>query len=163
MRWWRHSFADMRLRRAFPRATLEAITRATASGEARHRGEVCFAVEPTLPLALRLRRITPRARAEAVFAEQRVWDTEDNTGVLIYVLLAERAIEIVADRGIAARIPPERWQAVCAALAEAYRRSDYLAGSLAAIDAVHAMLAEHFPHRPGSADSNELPDAPVVL
>jgi len=96
-----------------------------------------------------------------VFALLDVWDTEENTGVLIYVQLVDRAIEIVADRGIAKRVPQAEWDAICRAMERAFRAHRYEQGALEAIGTVTAILARHFP--PGAANPNELPDKPVVL
>ena len=148
-------------RRDFPQRTLDAIERAIAASEARHAGELRFVVEASLPLHVLWRNGTPRARAAEVFAQLRVWDTEHNCGVLIYVQWVDHAVEILADRGIAARVPQAEWEAVCRTMEAAFRRGEYHAGSLAAIDRVGALLREHFPRSPD--DRNELPDRPMVL
>ncbi len=111
MRWIRHLFPGNRARRCFPERTLSAIQHAVAATENRHRGEICFAVEAALPWRALLAGTGARARAHEVFAQLRVWDTRENTGVLVYVLLPEHAIEIVADRGIAARVEEREWRA----------------------------------------------------
>lgn len=153
--WWQ-------LRRRFPAALLDGITAAIAAGERGHRGEVRFAIESRLhPLAV-LEGWDAPARARQVFAQLRVWDTEHNTGVLIYLLLAERRIEIVADRGIAARVTTVQWETICARMRDSYARGQWRAGSLQGIAAVHALLAEHFPDD-GGANPDELPDRPVLL
>jgi len=162
MRWIRHFVANARWRQAFPRAALDAIHRAISAGERRHEGQVCFALEQALPLRDLMRHRTPRDRAEDVFAQLRVWDTQHNCGVLIYVLLAERAIEIVADRGIAARVAPAEWQAVCERMRERFAKREYRDGALEGIEAVNAILARHFPAG-ATPRTNELPDEPVVL
>jgi uncharacterized membrane protein len=162
MRWLRHLFAGDPVGRHFPPAALDAIQRAIAAGERGHRGEVCFAVEGALPWRLALSRRSVRERAAEVFAHLRVWDTRENTGVLIYVLLAERAIEIVADRGIAARIGDAEWQALCACIREHFAAGAFEAGAIAAVERANALLAAHFPADPGD-NPDELPDRPVVL
>jgi TPM domain len=146
-------------RRAFPASTLRQIEEAIKASERRHRGELRFAVEGPLHLA-HLRRST-RARARDAFAALDVWDTEENTGVLIYVQLVDRAIEIVADRGIAARVAQSEWDEVCRAMERAFRRNRYLQGTLEAIVAVTRILERHFPAR--DANPNELPDKPALL
>ena len=114
---WRHFFTTTAsARRAFPPATLDAITAAVMTGEQTHRGEIRLVVEKSLPLAAVWAGVTNRQRALAMFAECGVWDTADNSGVLIYVNLAERRVDIVADRGIDSRIDPATWQAVCTTL-----------------------------------------------
>jgi uncharacterized membrane protein len=163
MRWIRHLFLDHgALRRAFPRAALEAIGRGVAEQERRHRGEVRVAIEGGLPLAELLRRRSARDRAVELFARLRVWDTEDNAGVLIYVLLADRRVEIVADRGIHARVGATAWEAICGAMQREFAAGRHEAGVLAGVAAASDLLALHFPERP-DGNPNEVPDAPLVL
>lgn len=151
------------LPRAFPRRVREAIAAAIAASERRHRGEIVFAVESRLPLLAVARGLTPRRRAAQLFAALGVWETEQNSGVLIYVLLAERALEIVVDRGAARRVPQAQWDAICRAATAAFARGDHAAGALAAVDAVGDLLAAHFPAGDGGRNPNELDDAPVLL
>ena len=158
----KHLVAEGAARRRFPDSTLDAIQKSIATGETRHKGQVCFAIESALPLGELLRGRSTRERAHEVFAHLRVWDTEHNSGVLIYVLIADHAIEIVADRGIAARVAEAEWQAVCARLRDRFAAGDFEAGAIAAVDAVSAILALHFP-ADGSPVPNELPDRPVRL
>ena len=146
-------------RRAFGPASVRAIERAIKDSERRHRGEIRFALEG--PLHVTHLRDSARQRARQVFALLDVWDTEEKTGVLIYVQLVDRAIEIVADRGIAKRVPQAEWDAICRAMERAFRAHRYEQGALEAIGTVTAILARHFP--PGAANPNELPDKPVVL
>jgi uncharacterized membrane protein len=147
--------------RAFPRKALDAIESAISTSEKTHDGELRFAVEAGLhPLPL-WRGLSPRQRAEEVFSALRVWDTEHNSGVLIYVQLVDRRIEIVADRGISARVAQAEWDAICRRMEEAFRAGRFEPGALDAILQITALLAEHFP--PGGANPNELPDRPVVL
>jgi uncharacterized membrane protein len=150
------------LRHRFPAALLDEMTVAIASGERTHRGEVRFAVESRLaPLAV-LEGLDAPVRARQVFAQLRVWDTEHNTGVLFYVLMAEHRIEIVADRGIAARVTATEWEAICARMRDDYARGQWREGSLAGIAAAHVLLAQHFPSD-GTDNPDELPDRPVLL
>lgn len=158
----RHLFAESAARRHFPAATLAAIQAAIATGEQRHQGQVCFAIEGGLPLGAIWRARTPRERAALAFAHLRVWDTQHNSGVLIYVLLADHAIEIVADRGIAARVAPGEWQSICDRMRERFAAADYARGAIDGIAAVSAILAREFP-ADGAARENELPDTPVIL
>jgi hypothetical protein len=162
MRRLRHLFAGDPVGRYFPSITLDAIQRAIAAGESRHRGELCFAVEGSLPWSTLLARRSVRERAADVFAHLRVWDTRENTGVLIYVLLAEHAIEIVADRGVAARIDDAEWSGLCACIREHFLAGAFEAGAIAAIERAHGLLAAHFPADPGD-NPDELPNRPVVL
>lgn len=146
---------------AFPRATLARIAEAVARSEARHRGEIRFVVEGGMPFEDLVRGVQARARAEALFAQLRVWDTEGNSGVLVYVQLLDRRIEIVADRGIAARVAQAEWDAICRGMEAAFRERQFEAGAVAAIERVTALLAAHFPA--AGDNPNELPDRPVVL
>jgi uncharacterized membrane protein len=162
VRYWRHTATDHgSLRRAFPASELDRIQAAIAAGEKNHGGQVVFAVEPALPLGRVHKRVTPRERALEVFGLLRVWDTEHNNGVLIYLLLADRDVEIVADRGIAKSVADEQWRAICAGIESASAVGKHADGVIAGIGAVSALLGEHFPDRDGSG--NELPDKPVVL
>jgi uncharacterized membrane protein len=126
-----------------------------------HRGQLCFAVEGALPPLRVLRKLTPRERALEVFGLLRVWDTEENAGVLIYLLLADRDVEIVADRGIDREVPAGAWQAICARMEAAFRDARLVEGVVVGIEEIAALLAAHFP-RVGAV-ANELPDKPVVL
>jgi len=162
-RFWRHLATDHRsARRAFPEAALRRIEAAIAGGEERHRGQVRFVVEPALPLARVLKALPPRERALEVFGLMRIWDTEDNAGVLVYLLLADRDVEIVADRGIHRKVGASEWEAVCRAMETAFRDGRYVEGAEAGIARISALLAQHFPRRAGDGD-NELPDRPVIL
>ena len=162
LRLLRHLFSDRAAaRRAFPPHVLRAIEAEIKAQESRHRGELRFAVEPSLPLWKLARRPAPRQRALEVFGRLRVWDTEHNSGVLIYVLLADRSVDIVADRGIAARVPQAEWDAVCGAMGEAFRAGEFERGALDGLRRIGALLARHFAAGPGNPD--ELPDAPVML
>ena len=158
----RHVVTDhLSVRRTFPDAALERIEHAIAAGERGHRGQICFAVEGALPPLRVLRHLTPRERALEVFGLLGVWDTEENAGVLVYLLLADRDVEIVADRGIDRRVAPGAWQGICARMEAAFRESRFVDGVLIGIDEISALLAAYFPHT-GNVP-NELPDKPVVL
>ena len=157
-----HWLGRMQVRKTFPQATLDNIQTAIAAGEQNHLGEVCFAIEGGLPWFEAFTYTNARDRAEAAFARLRVWNTEGNTGVLIYILLAEHAIEIIADRGIAAKVAPEQWRAICAELERACRDDKHADGTMAAIASIHALLAEHFPAT-GRSNPDELPNRPTIL
>lgn len=161
MRWIRHLAANASVRRLFPQTTLDAIHQAIAAGEKRHRGEVCFAIEQAMPWRDLARGRSARERAQDVFAQLRVWDTQHNSGVLVYVLAAEHAIEIVADRGIAARVEQKEWQSICDRMRERFAAGDYERGAIDGVNAVSDVLARHFPD--DGSTRNELGDAPVVL
>ncbi len=160
-RWLRHVFAPS-VRRRFPPATLEAITTAIADGERRHGGQVMFAVEADLPVACVWRGVSPRQAAERAFAHLRTWDTAANNGVLIYLLLADHAIEIVADRGLHGRVTPVQWQAICEQLRKDLQGPDPRAALCRAIAAVSTLIAEHFPPL-DTGDADGLPNTPQLL
>ncbi len=162
MRWIKHLCDFGRARRRFPPATLSAIQHAVAADEHRHRGEICFAVEGALPIAALLAGHTARARAHQMFALLRTWDTRDNTGVLVYVLLADHAIEIVADRGIAALIDADEWNVICERLRVRFKAGEFEAGAIDAVAAIGTLLARHFP-ADGHDNPDELPNRPVLL
>lgn len=151
------------LHRAFPRPALERIGHAITQAEAHHSGEIRFALEAALPWSYLRRNAPARQRALMVFSKLRVWDTEHNNGVLLYVELADRAVEIVADRGIAHQVGSAEWEAICRTLREHFRRGAYEAGAIAAIQAIGGKLHQHFPLVPGAERPNELPDKPVEL
>ena len=159
----RHAFGGwFQLGRRFPPALLDALARSIGEGERRHLAEIRFAVESRLPLGAVWRGLSARERAHRVFAEQGVWDTELNNGVLIYVLLADRSIEIVADRGFAQAVDAADWDAVCARMQAAFAAGRWDEGSLAGLEAVHALAERHFPSD-GRPNPNELPDRPILL
>jgi uncharacterized membrane protein len=138
---WHHA-------RAFPRRTLAAIDKAIAESTLQHEGKLCFAVEHALDVRLLLRGMSARERAVEVFAERWVWDTEGNNGVLIYLLLADRDVEIVADRGFHDRVGPADWEAICRRMEAAFQRGEFEAGVLEGIHAVRDLLRTHFPRGP---------------
>ena len=162
-RFLRHLATDHgSVRRAFAPAALERIEAAIGEGELRHRGQVCVAVEASLPLVRVLKGVTPRARALEVFGALNVWDTEENCGVLVYLLLADRDVEIVADRGIHAKVGDEAWATVCREMEAAFANRRFVDGVVAGIGRINALLAEHFPRTAGTG-TNELPDRPILL
>jgi uncharacterized membrane protein len=154
-----------RTRMLFPASTLDAIEETIGRAERTHGGEIRFAIETSLTPLHVLADLTPRARALEVFAQLRVWDTEANNGVLIYVQLADHSVEIVADRGVARRVGQPEWEGVCRMMEEHFRAGRFKIGSIAGVDAVGALLARHFPAQAlrQSAADNELPDRPTLL
>lgn len=147
--------------RRFPRRSMERITAAIAQSENSHMGELRFAVEAGLDWPDLFAGTSTHARALQVFSQLRVWDTEHNSGVLIYLLLADRKVEIVADRGIHARVGNEQWQVICHAMEQEFRAGKFEGGVLDGIAAISALLQQHFPEQ--HAKHNELPDHPVIL
>ena len=161
-RWIRHAFTPpWRWRVLFPKAALIDIEKAVKHSEHQHGGELRFAVENTLALGKVWRGISARQRAIELFANLRVWDTEENSGVLIYLLLADREVHIVADRGIARRVLQTEWDAVAETMRREFLRGDFLRGSLQGIERITLLLSAHFP--PGADDRNELPNKPVIV
>lgn len=153
---------DEDLSRALPSDLLDRLAQRVAQGEHRHAGEIRIHAEAGLPLSYLWRDATPRERAVTLFGKLRVWDTEHNSGVLIYLLLAERAIEIVADRGLARQVPPQAWQALVAHLSSAFKEGRYEQGLLHAVEEVSVLLERHFPRPMGEPSRNELPDRPTL-
>lgn len=147
--------------RAFPPAALAAIEKAVSEVEAAHHAEIRFVVEGGLDGMPLLRGQGARERAVDVFSQLRVWDTEANSGVLIYVLLADHCIEIVADRGIHAKVGAEAWAAMCRRMESAFRGRDFAQGAIDCIRAVAEQIARRMPGEP--SPRNELPDRPLVL
>jgi uncharacterized membrane protein len=150
-----------RLRRIFPPEAMAAIERAITAGEATHSGQVRFVVEGALDGAPLFRDQPARERALDVFSQLRIWDTADNNGVLIYLLLADHDVEIVADRGIDAKVGAAGWEEICKAMEVEFRAGNFARGAIKGIDAVSRQLAAHFPREGGG--KNELPDTPVVM
>lgn len=155
------STGNAAVRRTFPHGTLEAIERAIHQTEAQCGGQVRFSVEAALDLGPLLAGQSARERAIEVFSQLRIWDTENNNGVLIYLLLADRDVEIVADRGVNARVEPNAWEAICLEMEGAFRGGKYEEGALAGIRSVGRLLAQYYP-RAGEI-VNELPDRPAVM
>ncbi len=150
-----------RTRAHFSPPVRAAIEQAITDCEARHAGEIRFAVETAFDLAQLWHDLAPRQRALQLFGQLGVWDTAHNNGVLIYVDLADRVVEIVADRGIAARVPQVEWAAVCRQMEHHYREGRFREGSTAGILGVGALLGRHFPGKTGGG--HELPEQPVLL
>jgi uncharacterized membrane protein len=150
-----------RARRVFTPKVLADIEAATKAGEATHSGQVRFVVEGALDGMPLLRHQTARGRALDIFARLRIWDTAHNNGVLIYLLLADRKVEIIADRGIDARVGAQGWENICRTMEADFREGRFEAGVLKGIDAVSRELAKYFP--PHGPHANELPDKQVVI
>src|SRR4051794_19748200 len=150
-----------RVRRIFPPRVLSAVEQAIKAGEASHSGQVRFAVEGALDGKPLFKNQSARARALDIFSQLRVWDTAHNNGVLIYLLLADRDVEIIADRGIDAKVGAEGWEGICRAMEVEFRSGQFERGVIGGIEAVSQELAKHFP--PRGPHANELPDAPVVI
>jgi uncharacterized membrane protein len=164
-RWWRHlGTGTWAVRRRFDDAALARIQEAIRQSEVRHRGEIRFAVEACLtPLEL-LAGLQPRDRAWQLFSEHRLWDTEHNNGVLIYLLWADRAVEIIADRGAHRAVDPQVWPEACAALSRRLREDAGVVGVIEAVGLIGEALARRYPlSDPSLPDADELSNAPIVL
>lgn len=164
VRLFRHLIETRAATRArFMPAVLDRIEAAVRATEALHRGEIRFVIETDLDAWSILDGKTPRARALEVFALAHVWDTEENNGVLIHVLFADRDVEIVADRGYAGRVAQDEWEGVCRAMESEFRAGRWEQGAIAGIEAAGRVVATHYPRREGATDRNELPDRPLLL
>jgi uncharacterized membrane protein len=162
LRLLRHRWLDDRLRRQVTPDLLTRLEARVAASERRHTGEIRICVEAGLPNSYLWRDATARERAVSMFAKLGVWDTEQNNGVLVYVLLVEHAIEIVADRGAARHIDAQAWGEVVAHMAQAFRENRYEDGLTHALEEVSALLVQHYPADEGAPKPNELPDAPIL-
>jgi uncharacterized membrane protein len=149
------------VRGAFPRKVLDSIAEATRISETAHAGQIRFAVEGALHTSALVRGQSARERALEVFSQIRIWDTEHNNGVLIYLLLADRAVEVVADRGVSSKVPAAEWESLCRDMQRAFRDGRFEEGVVGGVEAVTTHLIQHFPARGDEAD--ELPNEPVVL
>lgn len=161
-RWMRHlGFPRWRAVKLFPTASLERIEQAVAASESRHAGQIRVVVEPALDTHALFHGQTAQGRAVEVFSALRVWDTPDNSGVLIYLLLADRDVEILADRGIHASVGQAAWEAICREMEADFRAGRFEAGILAGVSRVSALLVRFFP-RSGDC-TNALPNRPLIL
>jgi uncharacterized membrane protein len=161
-RFLRHLFCDYwSVRSAFPKRTMDAIEGAIGEQERRHDGELRFAVEAALPLVDFARGISARERAIEVFGRLRIWDTEQNCGVLIYLLLADKRVEIVADRGIDRKVGTAAWEAICGAMQREFAAGHFEHGVIVGVQAISDLLATHYPPRGENPD--ELANPPVVV
>lgn len=159
-RWWRHlNMTRWQLRRAFPEQALQAITESVRASEQLHGGEIRVAIEADLSTWRLLQGVTSRARALQVFAALKVWETESRNGVLIYLCLADRAVEVIADTGLDAKVSNAEWSAVCAHLQAACAAGNFQQGMCDAVKAMGQLLGRHYP----VVDRNEQSDRPVVL
>lgn len=159
----RHLFIGrLAVSRIFTDDSLDAIKQAIQQAEAGHEGEIRFAVEASLNTLPLLRDQSARERGLEVFSQLRVWDTEHNNGVLIYLLLADRDVEIIADRGVHRRVGDEKWETICREMEAAFREGEFEAGIMAGIHAVGNLLREYFPVSSENR-ANELSDSPVIL
>lgn len=153
-----------KIKRLFPRATLQAIEDTIKAGESTHRAQVCVIVEAALPLYAIFKNISSRARAQTLFATQQIWDTEDNCGVLIYLNIADRKVEIITDRAIKHAIADKNWQVICHNISQNFAQAKYHEGIVAGIEQANALLHAHFPNNSSKKNHhNQLPDQATLL
>ena len=161
-RLWRHMTTTRAFgRRAFPKQVLAEIQQVIARGEELHRAEVRMIIEPALPLADVLEGLHPRARARQLFSDYRLWDTEENSGVLIYLDLADHQVEIVADRGVGRLVQASEWQAICDTMIRELHRGAYRDSAIAALEELNALL--HLKLPADGQQQNQLSDKPIIL
>jgi uncharacterized membrane protein len=151
-----------RVQRYFGAQSMQRIEAAISDSETRHSGEICFVVAGSLHIRSLLRGQSAREHALEVFSELRIWDTEHNNGLLLYLLLADHDIEIVADRGIAAKVTQEQWETICQQMEADFHRGEFETGVISGLQQLTRILAEHFPPT-GDRRANELSDKPLVL
>lgn len=162
MRAWRHMTSGTGAgKRAFPTSTLQAIEQAITLGEQRHRAEVRLIVEPGLDARSAFNNVSNRQRARALFAQYGVWDTEENCGVLIYINLAAREVDIVADRHVGRLVADAEWQTICRTMTTGFAQGDYHAPTLSALEQLNTLLARHYPA--DGTRPNQLPNDAVIL
>lgn len=149
-------------RKHFPAEAQQQLHEAVHAGEASHRGEIRVVIEASLPVGHAWAGVTPRERARALFGALEVWNTEDHSGVLLYINLADHAVELLADRGIDARVGQTAWRQICDDLARGLAKDLSVKPVLDAIARIHALLIEHYPSD-GGYNPNELDDRPIVL
>lgn len=157
----RHRWAEAASRRALSPQVLHRLGSHVSASERLHTGQIRVIAEASLPWSYLRRHASPRERAIMLFSKYRVWDTEHNNGVLIYLLLADRDVEVVADRGIHAKVGSQEWEKICRKMETAFKQANYEGGVVSGIQAVTQHLVKHFPA--SGAGQNELPDKPVVL
>lgn len=149
------------VRRVFPEPVLHAIQAVITEGEKRHRAEVRLIIEPSLGTQAIWNGISSRDRARELFSLYRVWDTEENCGVLVYINLADRQVDIVADRGVGRVIPSSCWQTICAKMTKGFARNDFHDSTIAALTQLNTLLQEHYPD--DGSRHNQLSDQPIIL
>jgi uncharacterized membrane protein len=148
-------------KRAFPAPTLKAIQAAVAKGEKLHRAQIRLVVEPSLSIFDVLAGATSRQRARELFSHYRIWDTEENCGILIYINLADRKVEIIVDRGVGRIVDAGEWQAVCRTMTRDFARGEYHGSVIAAVEQLNELLRQRFPAE--GPNANELPNRPLII
>lgn len=161
-RFFRHLFTTAATgRRAFPEQTLLTIEELIGQGEKTHRAEIRLIIEPSLSVESILSRLTARERALELFGRFRIWDTEENCGVLVYINMADRQVEVIADRGIACKVSSHEWENICGIMTSGFKEGNFQESTLKALSTLNHLLEKHFPLTGNRA--NQLPDHPVLL
>ena len=159
---FRHLFTTSRAgKKAFPETTLQAIQEVITAGEKLHRAEVQLIVEPSLPLSEIWEGTSSRERAIELFSTHRIWDTEENSGILIYIDLADHQVEIVADRGIDHITTSDEWRSICQTMTSGFAQGNYHDSAIAALKLLNDILHDHLPDLEGQPD--QLPNRPIIL
>ncbi|MGL4994616.1 MAG: TPM domain-containing protein [Deefgea sp.] len=161
-RLWQHIKPNP-YRAQFGKGLANNLAQTITQAEQGHRGEIRLVVESSLPSVLIWQDTTPRARAIDWFSQLRVWDTEGNTGILLYLLLAENKLELVADRGIANKVPQAQWDAICAQLQTHLAQHKIEIGLSTTISQLGELLQQHFPIENAQANPDELSNQPVII
>lgn len=160
-RLWRHwVHPRLRVKHHFPTLALRQLTEQVQLSEQQHNGQVKFVIESNLSTADICHAVTARQRAQYWFAHLGVWDTTQRNGILVYVLFADRCVEIIADRGINACVPVEKWQQICQHIIDAFQQGQYLPGLTQGLNELTVLLAQYFPRQPETL--NELPDDVIL-
>ena len=149
------------LKKYFTAATLDAIEAEITLSEKQHSGEIRFVVEGALDGVPLFKNQSAKERALDIFSQLRIWDTQDNNGLLIYLLLADHAVEIIADRGINAKVGNSEWQTICGIMQNEFAKGNFQHGVCDAIRSITQHLVKHFPI--SATDENELSNKPVVM
>jgi len=158
----KHAFTTQwHVKKYFASAALDAIENEIALSEKQHSGEIRFVVEGALDGSPLFKNESAHDRALDIFSQLRIWDTQDNNGLLIYLLLADHAVEIIADRGINAKVNKNEWQTICGIMQNEFARGNFQTGVCDAIKSITQHLVKHFPVSVN--DENELPNKPVVM
>ncbi len=159
----RHLFAGHAAHRFFPTVSMQRIQQTIVASETTHGGQIVFAVENALPPRAVFAKVDAAQRARNVFSLLRVWDTTHNSGVLIYLLLADRRVEIVADRAIHAVVGNTAWEFICGEMQQRFALGEFEQGVIVGIEAISSLLAKYFPLAVGEKNPNELSDRPIIL
>ena len=162
-RLWQHwRLPVWRIKEWFPQATLARLERMIGESEAKHMGQIRFVIESNMETMTVLSGVTPRQRARQYFGSLEVWDTAYNTGVLLYVCCADRAIEIVADRGISSKVDAGVWNSICQDLSKAFVDEMFQQGLEHALEQMTAVLIQHVPRHEGLLPSNDLSNEVIL-